>query len=237
VRFYYATAVDEQGARVVVRLQDGTPLLLEKPAGEGRVLVFASGFDNLTNDLPLHPVFVALAERIVRHLSGNDTRTGPHQVGDVIALRTAKEQAVGVEVTEPSGQRPLSLQEAVSSQSYQLSQAGFYEVHLANGRQDLIGVNADRRESDLAPMSEDVLALWRGSDARADAGAVPNAESAVPNPALAAEKSLSRVTAAGPQGPAVPRSVWWYAMLCVLAAVLAESVAGVRYLATLRDEP
>lgn len=230
VRFYYATAVDEQDARVVVRLQDGTPLLLEKTLGEGRVMVFASGFDNLTNDLPLHPVFVALVERIVRHLSGNDARSGPHLVNDVIALRTAKEQAVGVEVLEPSGRRPLSLQEAVSSQSYQLSQAGFYEVHLANGRQDLIGVNADRRESDLTPIPEDVLALWRGSDTKAGERAVPNAMPAAATP-------VSQITPAGIQGPAVPRSLWWYAMLCVLAAVVVESVIGGRYLATLRDEP
>jgi hypothetical protein len=230
VRFYYATAVDERGARVVVRLQDGTPLLLEKPVGEGRVMVFASAFDNLTNDLPLHPVFVALAERIIRHLSGNDARSGPHQVGDVISLRTAKEQAVGVEVIEPSGRRPLSLEEAVSSQSYQLSQAGFYEVHLANGRQDLIGVNADRRESDLTPMPEDVLALWRGSETKAGERAVPNAAPAVGSPA-------SQGTATGANAPAIPRTLWWYAMLCVLAAALAESMIGGRYLATLRDEP
>jgi hypothetical protein len=222
VRFYYATALEDRDARVAVRLQDGTPLLLEKPVGEGRVVVFASGFDNLTSDLPLHPVFVALIERLVRHLSGNDARSGPHQVDDLIALRSAKEQAVGVEVTEPSGRRPLSLQEAVSSQSYELSHAGFYEVHLANGRQDLIGVNADRHESDLTPIPADVLALWRGSASSNVAD-----ETAKTRPAAA---SASQVTA-------VPRSFWWYAMLCVLAAALAESVIGGRYLATLRDEP
>ena len=222
VRFYYATAVDDRNSRVAVRLQDGTPLLMEKPVGEGRVMVFASGFDNLTNDLPLHPMFVALVERMVRHLSGNDARSGPHQVDDLIALRSAREQAVGVEVVEPSGQHPLSLQEAVSSQSYQLSHAGFYEVHLANGRQDLIGVNADRRESNLSPMPDDVLALWRGSATGNHPG-----EPAIAAPAAA---SVSHVTA-------VPRSFWWYAMLCVLAAALAESVIGGRYLATMRDEP
>ncbi len=141
---------------------------------------------------------------------------------DLIALRSAREQAVGVEVVEPSGQHPLSLQEAVSSQSYQLSHAGFYEVHLANGRQDLIGVNADRRESNLSPMPDDVLALWRGSATGNHPG-----EPAIAAPAAA---SVSHVTA-------VPRSFWWYAMLCVLAAALAESVIGGRYLATMRDEP
>jgi len=226
VRFYYATAVDERGSRVAARLQDGTPLLLERPVGEGRVMVFASGFDNLTNDLPLHPVFVALVERMVRHLAGDDTRSGPHRVDDIIALRSAKEQAVGVDVTEPSGKRPFSLQEAVSTQSFQVSHAGFYEVHLANGRHDLIGVNADRRESDLAPMGDDVQALWRGSATSSGAGGLQGTAST----AAPATGSVAQVTA-------VPRSLWWYAMLCVLAAPLAESVIGGRYLATLRDEP
>lgn len=239
VRFYYATVLDDHNSTVAVRLQDGTPLLLEKAIGEGRVMVFASGFDNLTNDLPLHPVFVAFVERIVRHLAGNDARGGAHQVDDLIALRSTKEQAVGVEVVEPSGKHPLSLQEAVSSQSYQLSHAGFYEVHLANGRQDLIGVNADRRESDLTPMPEDVLALWRGSaNANGDAGA-PGA-SARGAAAGDATVGIARNTAGAAsvsQVTAVPRSFWWYAMLCVLAAALAESAIGGRYLATMRDEP
>ncbi len=54
---------------------------------------------------------------------------------------------------DPEGRRPLSLKEATTAQTYQVTQAGFYELRLANGRQDVIGVNPDRRESDL-----DVLA-------------------------------------------------------------------------------
>jgi hypothetical protein len=216
VKFYYAASVDERNTRVTVRLQDRTALLLEKAVGEGHVMLFASGFDNLTNDLPLHPVFVAFVERIVRHLSGNEARDGPHLVDDLIGLRTAKEQAVGVEIIDPSGGRPLSLPEAVSLQSYSLTQAGFYEVRLANGRRDLVAVNPDRRESDLAPIPDDVLALWRGS-----------------NPATPG------VTAAAVSSPPdrMQRSLWWYAMLCLLVAALAESAIGGRYLATLRDEP
>jgi Aerotolerance regulator N-terminal/von Willebrand factor type A domain len=215
VKFYYAASVDERNTHVTVRLQDRTPLLLEKAVGEGHVMLFASGFDNLTNDLPLHPVFVAFVERIIRYLSGSEARGGPHLVDDLIALRTAKEQAVGVEVIDPSGARPLSLQEAVSLQSYPLTRAGFYEVRLANGRRDLVAANSDRRESDLAPIPADVLALWRGSNPAA--------------PATAAGISSSPTR--------MQRSLWWYAMLCVLVAALAESAIGSQYLATLRDEP
>ena len=227
VKFFYAASLDEHDARVAVRLQDGTPLVLEKRVGEGRVMVFASGFDNLTNDLPLHPVFVAFVERTVRYLSGGDARSGPHLVDDIVALRSSREQGVGVEVVDPSGGRPLSLQEAVSSQSFPLTGVGFYEVHLANGRQDLIAVNADRRESDLTPIADEVLALWRGGGTAGAVGAVP-ASSDGP----AAAGSTATVVS---QPMSVPRSLWWYAMLCVLAAVLAESAIGGRYLGTSRE--
>jgi len=218
VKFYYAARVDERGSRVALRLQDGTPLVLEKPVGEGRVVIFASGLDNLTSDLPLHPVFVAFSERLVRYLCGTDTQTGPHLVDEAIALRSAREQAVGVEVIDPAGRRPLSLQESVTAQSYELPRAGFYEVRLASGRRDLVAVNVDRRESDLTPVETEVLALWRGSSA------------AIPDHGPLGHPSPS-------QAVAVPRSLWWYAMLCVLVAALAESALASRYLTTRWDEP
>src|SRR5579862_4214085 len=48
VKFYFAVRVDPGNSRVIARLTDGTPLLLEKKIGEGTVLLFASGLDNLT---------------------------------------------------------------------------------------------------------------------------------------------------------------------------------------------
>ena len=69
-KFYYATVVDAGHSRVVARLSDGTPLLLDKQIGQGHVLLFASGFDNVTNDLPLHPAFVPFVDQSARYLSG-----------------------------------------------------------------------------------------------------------------------------------------------------------------------
>jgi len=40
--------------------------------GEGHVLLFASGFDNVTNDLPLNPAFVAFVDEAARYLAGRD---------------------------------------------------------------------------------------------------------------------------------------------------------------------
>ena len=232
VRFFYAASVDERGARVGMRLQDRTPLLLEKPVGEGRVVVFTSGFDNLTNDLPLHPVFVAFVERAVRYLFGGEVGSSSRRVDELLQLRRQREAAaVGVEVIDPSGRRGLSLQESASEQTYPLSRTGYYEVRLANGRHDLVAVNADRRESDLTPMPEDVLALWRGSAQSPQAAAVPAAGGAA--------QSAGRARAAAGTAPSgtLRSSLWWYAISLLLVLALVESLIGSGYLGTLRDEP
>ncbi len=54
VKFYQTVRIEPGKARIAARLTDDTPLLLEKQLGEGRVLVFASTFDNISNDFPLH---------------------------------------------------------------------------------------------------------------------------------------------------------------------------------------
>lgn len=216
VDFYFAVQPDAANSRVVARLTDGTPLLLEKKLGEGRVLVFTSGLDNLTNDFPMHAIFVPFIEQTARYLSGMERRSGSRVVDSYFELRTAKDLATTVEVVDPSGRRPLSLKEAASVETFPLSQAGFYELRLANGRREVMGVNADRRESDLDVIPEDVLSLWRGKAALA--------------PEQAAVGNVG-------QEQTKPYSIWWYFMLLLLVAALAESLVSDRYLGKLREEP
>ena len=93
VEFYFAVAADTTGARVVARLTDGTPLLVEKKLSEGRVLLFTSGLDNLTNDFPLHPIFVPFVEQTARYLSGMEQRSGSRVVDSFFELRSDKDRA------------------------------------------------------------------------------------------------------------------------------------------------
>jgi hypothetical protein len=44
-KVFYAAVVDANQTRVAARLGDGTPLLLDKPLGEGRILLFTSGLE------------------------------------------------------------------------------------------------------------------------------------------------------------------------------------------------
>jgi hypothetical protein len=221
VKFFYALAVDPGDARVIVRLGDQTPLLLEKRIGEGRVVLFTSGLDNLTNDFPLNPAFVPFIEQIARYLAGSERQGGARPVDAYLDLRNTHKgqaQSQGVEVIDPEGKRPLSLGEAASAQSFQLTEAGYYQVRLANGRQDEVGVNSDPKESNLDVIPDDVLALWRGNGGQSS----PSSESR-PAPGTA----MPRKT---------PETLWWYVMLLVFACAIAESALASRYLGTQRED-
>ena len=215
VKFFYALDVDPGNARVIVRLADQTPLLLEKRIGEGRVVLLTSGLDNLTNDFPLNPAFVPFIEQTARYLAGSERQGGARTVDAYLDLRNSREQGQSVEVTDPDGKRLLTLNEAASAQSLQLTEAGYYQLRLANGRQDEVGVNPDPKESNLEVIPEDVLALWRGNKG----GESPQVASA-----------------SGPPPGKTPESFWWYVMLLVLASTLAESALASRYLGTQREE-
>jgi hypothetical protein len=219
VKFFYALDVDPGDARVIARLGDQTPLLLEKRIGEGRVMLLASGLDNLTNDFPLNPAFVPFVEQTARYLGGSERQGGARLVDAYLELRNAREQAQGVEVTDPEGKRPLTLGEAASALSFQLTEAGYYQLRLANGRQDEIGVNPDPKESNLDVIPDDVLALWKGKGGQS------------PQEASAQGQSMS--TAASSR---TPQSFWWYVLLLGFAAAIAESVLASRYLGVQREE-
>jgi Aerotolerance regulator N-terminal/von Willebrand factor type A domain len=218
LKFYYVAGVDAPQARVIARLTDRRPLLMEKQIGEGHVLLLASGLDDLTNDFPVRPAFVPFIDRTARYLSGSD-RIGSRLVDSFVPLRTAAAQAgnpaAGVEIIGPDGHRALSLTEAASTQSFQLARAGFYQIRFANGKNALIGVNPDRRESDLAPIPDDLLQLWGKS---------------------LAESAPARSAAPDSSQEKNSHSIWWYVMLLVLVAAVAESIVASRYLGTQREE-
>jgi hypothetical protein len=219
VKFFYALNVEPGDARVIVRLSDQTPLLLERRIGEGRVVLLTSGLDDVTNDFPLQPSFVPFIEQTARYLAGSERHGGARPVDAYLELRSAKDRAQGVEVTDPEGKRPLTLGEAASAQSFQLTEAGYYQLRLANGRQDVVGVNPDPKESNLDVIPADVLSLWQGK------GGESSQEAA--NLHEGSGRSTLHKT---------PQSLWWYVLLLGFAFAFAESAVASRYLGTQREE-
>jgi len=214
VQFYQVMRVDPGQSRVVARLTNQAPLLLEKQVGEGRVLVFTSRFDNISNDLPLHASFVPFIEETARYLGGQQDQSTNVAVDSYIELRSAKEHGAAVEVIDPDGKHPLSLKESTTAPSFQVDREGFYEIHRTNGRQEMVAVHADRRESDLTVVPPETLELWRNTGRGTD---------------------VSNATAGAPGTPVRPWSLWRYALLLVLIIAIIESLLASRYLSVEKE--
>ncbi|MBZ5604666.1 MAG: BatA domain-containing protein [Acidobacteriia bacterium] len=211
VKFYQAIKVTPAKSKVLARLNDGTPLVLERQIGEGKVLVFASTFDKLANDLPLHAAWVPFVQQSAAYLGGG----GPEQpvnlaVDSYVELRSGDAKGSAAEVLGPDGKRLLTLEEAANAKNFAVRSEGFFELKAASGRQSLIAAHADRRESDLAVIPKETLDLWKAtgeSDQNAGGG-----------------------QGSGDQSDRKPWGLWPILLLLLLLVALAESVVANGYL-------
>jgi hypothetical protein len=162
--------------RVLVRLDDGTPLLLERPVGAGRVLLFTSSLDREWNDLPVQPVFVPFVAGLANHLLGGAGFTSEADLGSTLAVRAMG--LAGGQIFDPRGEKALALG---GSEDVLLDQVGFYEV-VGGGNTEIVAVNFDPRESDLTQLDAAAIERWRGLGVRAADQTQAGATAAVEEP-------------------------------------------------------
>jgi hypothetical protein len=211
VKFFRFVRWETTSDRIAARLSDGSPLLIEEARGAGRLLVLASALDNLWNDLPVHPVFVPFVTESARYLSGVEELVTQATVDSVLQLQRRRDPRATVEVLDPAGRRALDLAAAATNPEVVLTSTGFWEVRRA-GENSLVAVNPDPRESDLRPMEEDVLALWKSTGEPEAAG-----------------------TAAGAAPQSAPRDLWRLVLFLVLLAAVIESVLANLHLGVQRE--
>jgi hypothetical protein len=200
-RFYRYVAIDATADdRVLARLEDETPLIVEREMGAGRVLLFASSLDREWNDLPVQPVFVPFVANMANHMLGGAGFSSEAALGSTLAVRAMG--LAGGQIFDPRGRAALGL--GGGTNDALLDQIGFYEV-VGGGRTELVAVNFDPRESDLTPMDQATLTRWEALGRQSD-----------PAQARAGADQTSRIPwALGP----------WLLILLVLAGIM-ESWAG-----------
>ena len=158
-RFYRHVAVQPQaGDRVLMRLDEGGPLLVEHTLGAGRVILFGSSLDREWNDLPVQPVFVPLVARLAAYLAGDHQVSAEARLGAALSARAMG--FAGAQVFAPDGHKALSIAGAGAADDVLVDRIGFYEV-VGAGRTELVAVNVDPGESDPAAMDAVQLASWR----------------------------------------------------------------------------
>jgi hypothetical protein len=207
VKFYQAIHVSTAKSRVLAKLNDQTPLVLERAIGEGKVLAFTSTLDNVLNDLPIHASWVPFVAQSALYLGGGGAEQPVNlAVDSYVELRTGDGKGAAAEVLGPDGKRMLSLEESIKARNFALDREGFFEVKTAAGRRSLVAVHADRRESDMAPIPAETLDLWKGTGSSDPTGGGAGAGTA--------------------GGADQPWGLWPYILLLLLGVAVAESVVA-----------
>jgi hypothetical protein len=208
--FQYVTLQAPTDSRIAAKMANGLPLAIDRKVGEGHVLIFASAFNNISNNLPLQPVWLPFLEQTTHELGGVGSSRGNYKVGGYVDLRTVKEKNIPVEIIGPGDKRLLTLSESSKAVTFQFPSEGFFDIRRANGREELAAVNPDRRESDFTLLSADTLNLWKntGIASQAEVGS-------------SASSSAKRDDNA---------ELWWWVLLLLAVLAVAESVLGNRHM-------
>jgi hypothetical protein len=200
----YRSLTPANGGAVIARLDDGAPLLVERVAGAGRVMVWASSLDAQWTDVPFHPLWVPLLHQLARRsLAGRETRpwfTAPH----VLDIGRQREMIV----ESPSGER-IRVAPDSSRPSVELRERGFYELRdaaTAIGAGQPIAVNVDLAESDLSHVdAAELVASITTREERGTSAARPTLPGT--------EQELER-----------QQAVWWYLLLGAMLLLAAETI-------------
>ena len=135
-----------EGCAVLMRFENGTPLLLEQQLQTGKLLTFASPLDRAWNDLAIHPLFVQFMAEATAYLAGARAEAATATVGARAGVGPgAPRRWPGVRSGREAhhharwhGQR--------TDRGWCPRLPGYYEVR-GGGRSDFIAVNVDPRES------------------------------------------------------------------------------------------
>ncbi len=150
--------------RVLARLDDETPVIMEHVVGAGRVLIFNTTANDEWSDLPRKQSFVPLLDRMLAYLTGGSAHR-TYTVGRAITLALGERPAAEeVTVRTPGGAALAPRLQSVRGQTFlhldNVAEAGIYRVRAGDKELASFVANAGRGDSSLSPMDAKVLRDW-----------------------------------------------------------------------------
>lgn len=150
------------GSEAIVTLSSGLPMMLERPYGEGRVLLFSVSADRSSSSFPLTPFFLPLIAQIVEYGTGLGG-VAPFLWGQrqLFLEGILPEDAATTQVTAPGGQQLTVRSTRQDGQTVRYlenaTEPGIYTA-LVNGQSmPIFASNMRREESDLTPLPPEAV--------------------------------------------------------------------------------
>ena len=148
---------------VLARLDSGDPFLIERAVGHGRVIACSTAADADWGNLPARPFYLPLVQRLCVHLASTVNPPRNLEVGraliSFLPVTAAGKKAL---LTGPDGttvEMPVvKKDERGVVETAPLYQPGLYTLQPPGAQPLHYVVNADRRESDLARLSDTEIA-------------------------------------------------------------------------------
>lgn len=223
--FRYRALAAPLDSGVIARFDDGSPVLVERSHGLGKVVLWASSLDAYWTDLPLQPVFLPLVHELAKYVGRYSDARPWFKAGDVLDLSRHGEltgmfqntasgaggAATSLVLESPSGKR-ARLAPGGPDHLAELREQGFYELRgpgtpVGSGRP--IAVNVDLAESDLSHFDpRELVAAVQAPNASPEGTGDPSA-------VLPDEMERRQTT-------------WWYLLLAALLFMGAETVLSNR---------
>ena len=196
------------GTNVILRFDNGQAALLEKRAGQGRVLLFTSSLDTQWNNLPRQGLYVPFVHETLRYLGLYEEKKPSYMVGEPVRLRLPPGNAM--RVIGPNGAETV-LTSATAKEIFYRStdRPGFYDVR-GHHSQDILAVNVSPVESDLSFVPPERIGNALTNDAPR---ATVSRAAGVSSLATHAEKS---------------QRLWWWVLLAVLFLGMGETLLANR---------
>ena len=231
-RFYsYRTLGAAKDASVLARFDTGEPALVERAAGRGRIILYASTLDLNWNDLALKPMFLPFVHQLGRHLSGFKEQPAWLTIGQVLDIDAAEiaagatsgsaaRAAAGRTILTPSGQRrdlpvPVAATPggtAPATGALELTEQGFYEIRGAgreSGPTIVAASNVSLAESNLDRVDpKELVAAVSGNGTTGST----SAQDVLPD-----------------EAQELAQRVWWYLLFAGILLLIAETVLAHRY--------
>lgn len=203
--------VADDNSNILINLNGNIPFLLERNIGLGRFLLLNTNLNNTWSDLPVKPVFVSFIAEAAKHLSNEELLVKEQTVNSFLPL--GQNGGNSGQVYNPSGVSLLSLADTTQAQNIQLTETGYYRI-VTLGRDILVAVNPDARESDLSLMDAQALQNWETMVS----GSTGNIE------------LIDGVAVSSVEEEPVAIEIWRVLLILLAVIVLTESLLGNRYL-------